>query len=141
MIRVRHWHNTHINWADLTCVHPSHTTATTLPQQHAGPLLQQPKRATYHKYHEGNNSNQCCPMFCGGKKVAAESCASILYYSWTDTSQGGASARLSEVNQSLAGTLLPPPTSRLSAYWTCMWRGCHVSRWHIFRERMNRRNI
>ena len=30
--------------------------------------------------------------------------------------QGGASARLCEVKKSLAGTLLPPPTNRLSAY-------------------------
>ena len=37
---------------------------------------------------------------------------------------------------SLAGPLLPTPTNRPSAYWMCMWRGCHVprsSRWHIFR--------
>ena len=35
--------------------------------------------------------------------------------SWLFSSnQGGASARLSEVKKSLAGTLLPPPTDRLS---------------------------
>ena len=39
---------------------------------------------------------------------------------------------------SLAGTLLPPPTNRLSAYWTCMWRGtvmCHAPHAGTFIEK------
>ena len=39
---------------------------------------------------------------------------------------------------SLAGTLLPPPTNRLSAYWMCMWRGtvmCHAPHAGTFLEK------
>ena len=39
---------------------------------------------------------------------------------------------------SLAGTLLPPPTDRLSAYWMCMWRGtvmCHAPHAGTFLEK------
>ena len=39
---------------------------------------------------------------------------------------------------SLAGTLFPPPTNRLSAHWMCMWRGtvmCHAPHAGTFLEK------